>query len=274
MNVLQGAIKLIPFDQTRLHEHGELFPDDIVDDPWIAYHGTSSSRCDAIESKGLEWPGDVVTREQVARVVDIFRAMNWCGLHNGGLPVLEPFSLQHDFGDSSVKPVYLAEYSLRALTFAKKDFAGGETCRALRYALSDLNTYSVSDAVRAEHLLGRGRRFDSPPETGSPVDCDWLRRELKDLEPVRMTCCKEYDAYSHGIVYAVRFEESDLDSLVLHNPMGIKSFRRIEPTRLIAKVIIPEDAEESLDMPETARERYLARLCSPNSMLSRLKKQG
>jgi hypothetical protein len=266
MNVHQCA-----YDPAFIEEHGELFPEEIVADPWIAFHGTSGSRADAIEISGLEWPGDVVCRDDVQRVVGIFRAMNWSGLSLGGLPVLEPFSLNHDFRVGATKPIYLAEYSMRALTFATSDFAGGETCRALRYALGDLKSYLDSEEVRVAHARGRGRRWDGPDGEQKGVDIDWLRAECAQLSNVREICERAKTEHQFGVVYAVRFGPSDLGQLVLTEAMGIESRDKIHRSKLVAKVLIPENAAVPFDVHENVRDRYLERLSDSRCLLGKLR---
>lgn len=271
---MPSALPTFSFDQAAFLDTGELFPRDVWSDPWVAYHGTSSSRSLAIESNGLEWPHNLITREHVEKVVEIFRVMNWSGVSHGGLPVLEPFSLQCDFGACAAKPIYLAEVSFRAFTFAMKDFAGGETARAMRYSLDDLHHYLESSEIRQEHALGRGRRFDLPNTVKGPVDMEWLRAELAALALVHQLCKKFHEEHESGVVYAVRLDDDDLESLDLRGSMGIRAFRKIEPDKIVAKVLIPADAKKPFILPDNVRKRHFARLQNPDCLLGRLKKRG
>ena len=136
------------YDENLLMKEGRLFPSEICDDLWMVYHGTSSIFEQDIDKHGLCWRPNLASKAEVQSIVTIFEKMAWAGRHNGGLPVLKPFTLQHDLRTSTIKPIYLAESSLRALTFATYEFAGGETARALRFCLADLHQYLSSPALR------------------------------------------------------------------------------------------------------------------------------
>src|SRR5947207_4917055 len=47
--------------------------------------------------------------------------------------------------------IFLAETSIRAALYASREWAGGETARALRYAFKDLRSYLTSEDVGREH---------------------------------------------------------------------------------------------------------------------------
>jgi hypothetical protein len=265
------ALQEFPYDQRRIEEDGELFPEEVFGDSWVAFHGTSGAREQTIEKAGLQWPGNQVRRADIENVVRIFRAMNWSGLSTGGLPVLEPFTLGHDFGNEATKPVYLAECSLRGLTFATLDFAGGETFRALRYALRDLETYVSSEEARTAHSRGRGRRWDATSTEQTEVSLDWLRAELGQLSAVHEQCKRALADHQHGVVYAIRFGAEDLAYLTLSGSMGIEARGRIAPSKLIAKVLVPKHARAPVGTPNGVRDRWLSRLSDRSSLLGRLR---
>src|SRR5262249_20112779 len=105
-----------------------LFPDSIEDDPWILFHGTGAFFEKKIETEGLCASQHPVDRSGVQQVVSIYKRIRWAG-SGGGSAVLEPFSLNHDFKRPK-KPLFFAESSERASTFATRDFSGGEVARA------------------------------------------------------------------------------------------------------------------------------------------------
>lgn len=261
------SVPEISYDVKAVAEQGELFPEVIAHDPWVAFHGTSGAREQSIEATGLEWSGDFVSKVDVERVVGVFTTIGWAGRSNGGLPVLAPFGLVHDFGEKSKKPIYLAEYSLRAHLFATRDFAGGETARALRYALRDLNEYVESASVRTEHAAGRGRLGAAPDRVQGGVDIAWLRKQLIHLASVREICERALLDHRHGVVYAVRLVKENLDDIAYDNSMGIKVWDRIAPSQLIGKVVIPPNARTPSNMPDTVRDRFLDRLADPHSLI-------
>jgi hypothetical protein len=153
------------------------------------------------------------------------------------------------------------------MTFAIDDFAGGETTRAMRYALTDLQDYLDYAHIREEHACGRWRLTADQETT---FDLAWLRAERGLLEPLWQACARIYKDHSHGVVYAVRFNRTDLEGLELHPTMGIKAFRRVPPSRVVAKVEIPKGAAVPLGMPGKSRERYFQRLGNPCGLLALL----
>lgn len=224
------SIRSITFDPARLQASGTLFPDEIAADLWIAFHGTSSAASAGIETMGWASHRPSVTKTEVEAIDRIYAAMNWAGSDSGGLAVLRPFSLQHDFaGDES--PTYFAEYDFRTLTFARPDFAGGEKVRAVRRSIADLERFLADADLQTSHT---GR-------SGTPVDLAWLRAQVDLLQPLRVACERTARGFAHGVVYAVRFEPADLSRVEFHTTMGIKVIGRVRPQQIVAKVEVPAD---------------------------------
>jgi len=142
----------LAFEADRVISSGELFCSDIEDDPWIAFHGTTSSFERAIDSQGLVPQAALISKSEIKRVVKVFDAIHWAGRSTAGLAVLKPFSLQHDLAESELKPISFGEISYRASLFATRDFAGGESARALRYSLRDLEAFLSDSQLRESNL--------------------------------------------------------------------------------------------------------------------------
>lgn len=230
------------FEQDHFSATGRLFPTAIEDDPWMLFHGTSGSNEAEIESHGLAWTPTTYSREEVAGVCSVFGELNWAGFSHGGYAVLKPFSLDHDFAHGSMKPIYLAETSFRAVTFASQDFAGGETARALRYAMNDL-TRLLSFATLQTQPTDAERRSLSDLKSFS---VDWLRIKINDLTEVQRRAGLKYDKHTHGVVYCVRCDESLVSQLCWHRPMGVKALGTISTRQLAAKVVIPTNCKKPL----------------------------
>jgi len=241
-------MKVYDFNEEQVIKRVQLFPDDICNNLWVAYHGTSSVYEKSIKKQGLQWMSNVATRSEVARVVDIFKKMSWAGRHGGGFPALKPFTLMHDFANSNVKPLYLAESSFRALLYATHDYAGGETARALRHAIGDIEVYVSSSELRAEHLeylwleynqlRDRGAKPGDPP---AEVDLNWLKDELSNLMELKTRATEPYEKHSHGVVYAVKFEPNDINYLEYHSSMGLKATNSINFKKIIGMVRVPKN---------------------------------
>jgi hypothetical protein len=92
----------------------------------LLFHGTSNLNKQGIDDNGLKPNKSFFKKEELQKVVDIFEKLHWSGEHPGGLAILKPFSLGHDFNQEFGKPLYLAESVLSASLYASKEFAGGK----------------------------------------------------------------------------------------------------------------------------------------------------
>jgi len=227
-----------------------LFPDEIENDPWVIYHGTSGCKQDVIEREGFSWNPNGASKEQIQRVVTVYRQMSWYGADSSGFAALEPFSLEHDFGENSASPVYFAETSKRALLYASQDYAGGEKNRLLRNSIRHLQRYLVEPELRNEHYLMMKNEYDYlvsvsaiNAESSKPVNVDlsWLRSEIALLSDIQDLAEDAYSNHVVGVVYAVKMDANDLAGLELHPSMGIKAHYPIAASKIAGKLIIPLD---------------------------------
>lgn len=76
-----------------------------------------------------------------------------------------------------------------------------------------------------------------------PVDYteEWLRDQLRMLEPIRRRCDALKESFEHGVVYAVRMFDSDVNDLS-HGPGGLAALKPIPADRIIAKAVIDKEA--------------------------------
>lgn len=248
----------------RVGANRRLFADEIDSDEWVIFHGTSGFNAESIERNGFDPMSVVVSFDQIRRVVALFKRLNWCEGDPGGYAILMSFSLKYDFQASDRSPLFLAETSMRALLYATRDFSGGEKLRSLRRAFDDLNSYLNDPRVREQHgasleasynemhLMG----FDAPlPEE---VDLDLLREDLADLSDVRRIANDALLRHDHGVVYALRFREDDVENLRWNPSMGIEATARIAPATIVGKVIVPADYEMS--QPSRLGEDFINRI--------------
>jgi len=223
------------------------FPDEIALDPWVLYHGTSGQFEAQIESQGLRCSDPAFTKAELEAVDAIFEALQWNGRTGASRAVLKPFSLGHDFGESSSKPTYFAECAYRAMTFATRDFAGGEAARALRHSFDELWEFINDDGIREPHLLRIRGEAEQRQHFGNCLpgpanpNLSSIKLTLESLTPVRQHARHYWENHPHGVVYAVRFRPSDLEAMKYHSSMGVKCFADILPERLIGKTRIPID---------------------------------
>src|SRR5262249_15880755 len=91
----------------------------------------------------------------------------------GGFGVLVSFA-QADFQNSNErnrKPIFLAETSFRSLLYASREWAGGETTRALRLALSDLYEYLNNATFRKQAVAETWKSLRNCTPESVPPEC-------------------------------------------------------------------------------------------------------
>ncbi len=270
-----SGFRAVPtFRGLELQECETLFESDIDQDPWVQYHATSSLYEEQIDTEGLQWTGNIFSAADILDVVRVFRSINWCGVHTGGYAVLGPFSLA-DFQGEDFKPIYFREYSLRSLLYAERDFAGGETARALRYAIRDLECYLAEESVRDKHLYEQRRSAISlvsqsaVPGRVVRVNLNWLEEKIKRLRPLRERCDALKEKYEHGVVYAVRFTRKAIPILSYSSSMGLRCYAPIPCEKVVGKVrVFIDDLRLSWDKAAEFDEKNRWRYEDPNGLLA------
>jgi hypothetical protein len=147
-------VKTYKYDRPQVLARECPFRGAFATDGWIAYHGTSSTAETTIERQGFVWNDSFYSRSDIEAVASVFRQLGWAGESLGGFAVLASFSTG-DFrhlGASDRKPIFFSATSKRSLLYASRDWAGGETARALRIAFEDLDAFLNSQDFRRKTL--------------------------------------------------------------------------------------------------------------------------
>ncbi|MGH9905391.1 MAG: hypothetical protein ACRD8U_07390 [Pyrinomonadaceae bacterium] len=216
-----------PFDAAKAKAGTGPFPEEIENDKWMLFHGSSGQFLEAIAAEGLRTPEHLFSRAELTQLCSIFDRLNWAGHHGGGYAVLKPFSLDHDRAHSDQPSTYLAESSNRALLYASADWSGGEAARAVRHSVEDLRS--------RDDLL--------------PIEKTLISVMERKAEATKA-------AHTFGVVYALLFGETSLSGLDYANPgMGVKALQRIPPTRIAGFVRVPGDWVQTVGPDKRRRER-------------------
>ena len=139
------------------------------------------------------------------------------------------------------------------MTFATPSFAGGEGNRALRIALDDLTDYLNNEEVRIEANNHRGHEYGSIPFVENYDELSWLANELKSLQPIKAQIDSIFNAYQYGVIYAIRFDETDLDKMANRGGMGLIHFGPVSPNKIVGKFFIDfveNNSSYSMDDPQ------------------------
>lgn len=238
-----------PFDAARFVETQLLFPEEIEDDGWVLFHGTSSVYEERIDSEGLRPGQGAVTRAHLERLGSIYEGLGWCGWDSGGYAVLRGFSMSFDEAVVGGR-LFLAESSKRAALYASSDFRGGEKVRAVRKSLSELDSILNDRERQAQFVAEHERRIASgaPPWPMPPVlkpistyeVLPWLRARVEALKDAREVV-GAVGHHDYGIVYAVRVPDGGPLHGLHYNPsMGIVAERDLPAAWLLGKVRLPD----------------------------------
>lgn len=235
-------------DSHRLNEQGKVFPDNIDDDVWTVFHGTSGFYGESIERQGFG-ATPPVSFAQLQQVAAVFDKMRWEG--GSAYACLSSYSIKHDH-DSGELPsgrCFFDPASHKAMRFSLKNYAGGEKLMLLRACFEKLDSYLGDPKVREQHVVNWKDNPYFAASDGSKripqlceqpnVDLGWLAGELAKLAPIREKAFRPLIQYDHGIVYAVRMTPEDVPTLRSCNSAGIDSTKPIPPSKIIAKAIVP-----------------------------------
>jgi hypothetical protein len=128
-----------------------LFARELTDDPWVAFHGTTSSVEEQVDREGFRPTDAGVDADSIDGLCRVFSVMRWPGRDQGGYVVLGSFSKSDSDWMAGARPTYFAETPERAALYATRDFSGGEVARAVRKARHDLLGYLSDESIPAEH---------------------------------------------------------------------------------------------------------------------------
>ncbi len=214
-----------PFDEELISSGFQLFPKEITGNGNILYHGTSSYFEKQIEKDGLKWSDKVYTKKDIQEICTIFQSI-YKDIYQkisliGSYHILQPYSLEDDFKDNDVKPIYFAETSYRAMMYAMPNYAGGETIKGIRNSFQDLMKY-------VSHIDGKKEYQDI------------VRVFLDFKQPLFNNVKAVHDNHQYGIVYAVLFEDSDEPILKSAGPGGFYSYE-VSVEKIVGKVKVPKN---------------------------------
>jgi hypothetical protein len=155
----------------------QIFPVDVLESPWVLFHGTTNVSATHIELAGFKWDDALYDKNDVNEVVSIFQKMDWAGLRGDSYAALSAYTLGKDFSDGDTKPIFFSDFPERTINFTKQDRVGGETAQCLLNAISDLKSFFENESVRSDF---RGRRYTSLLKQVAGLD---VPQHFKNLIP-------------------------------------------------------------------------------------------
>lgn len=256
-----------------------LVPEHLDRNPWILYHATTGALSEVIEREGFVARDDTVFSDAIRRLLTIYHSIGWHGVSTSGYAVLRGFSFLRNH-TSQERPIYFTTYGHRSPIYARPDFAGGETARAIRHAYRDLLRYVNESALRAQHLADKRREcIDLVKKDGLPIrvivpNLDWVTAKLNEVAPLYQRLDALEKSGQPGVIYAVEFTADDIPHLAFRQATGAAMFRAVPASRIRHKVEIADASEISarcdahLAMREMWREKDVA------GLIARIAEQG
>jgi hypothetical protein len=232
--------------QTVIHRAGKsktrlkVFDEEILNDPWIFFHGTSSCNEALIDAQGLSSTHSWVARDEITEIASIYKSMNWLDSH--GFGSLSAWSLPFlSEGGKDIREIYLTCSAGTAADYSGKDVAGGECVEMVLRCIARLRSYLQKREVRLEHIQTQLEQYETPEYYPSPavihVNLRWLRDLLTAIKPLYQGLKSLRQKHKYGVVYAVRFREEDVPFFTCCG-RTCTYVGNIEPSRFVAKAKI------------------------------------
>lgn len=246
-------MKTFKIDTLKWQKENILFPEHIFNDVSVLYHGTSSINEQAIDLNGFISSKQIFSKEDIFSLIKSYIRMGWFGKATGGFVVLHSFS-KWDHSRLEGNPIFFHYDPVKCLTYADKDFSGGEKARSIRYCGDDLRSILSDDEIYANYKDS----FDKikpqmnfyAQEIGFPINEVRLhsRDEIVEIydshETLWEVTSNVFSEHQYGVVYAIKFDDRTVKVLRDGGPMGILSFTDVPPIQILGKVIVNDEIQK------------------------------
>ena len=246
----------------------ETFPDELVQDPLVLFHGTSNLAEEAIDRDGLV----MVTGSEHDEIIMSFWRI-YEGILQGMLVTnMKAFTSIPNWTSErqayGIRPISLALTPFRCALFASAQYAGGEVARTVALVLEELEGFLSDEELHHKWRELSARRNRSmyeggiPPEFSVPdgrLDLDALSSFLESIKPKCEPYLQLRQQYVYGVIYAVRLDaERDMQHLRWEpSSSGIQVLRPIPVSSVVGKVHVEQTDISLLAMEQDDREREI-----------------
>ena len=200
------------------------------------YHGTSGQYEEPIEKNGFKKVGGEREIKGAQRLAEIYRKLRWDGLRLAGFSTLKKRVEGGDYDNPARSLIYFGESSFRALTYATREYAGGERSRTLRHSFHDLRVYLSNPEARRKHRYTLKKYGKKPGLTLAEIHA-----RLEDIGDLEEIARAPWENHTHGVIYAIRIKPADVHFLTMTDWAGIESFENLPRTAIIAKTLVPKN---------------------------------
>lgn len=237
----------------------EAFPEEIISDYNVLYHGTSSVAEDLIDQEGLRPLKDPNIEEVFHGLKEIYELVLGGHVDREGSGFVQLPYFWAELQKHGMRPISLSVDHERCFRYAGKECCGGEIAESIALVRPYLLSLINDPQARANRQASIDRKIKSYPPNMHPsyydrkvLDVAELERRVAAIEPTMQRLLALRDQYRHGVIYAIRLNASEWREK-LHGEMGggLYALENIPVSAIMGKVIVHEVLTESLGDEKT-----------------------
>ena len=233
-------MRIFAEDAKALSEKQNWFPPEIENDPQVVYHGTSSVFEEQIDRDGIQC-GSTHLDEAALLCCTVIKTTEW--YEDSATTSLTAYSIPRIGREA---PFFCGLYPQKTFLYTSREFAGGETARALRRIIPRLGVVAFENPDFFEQRFENDRqKCINKAKTGSftqdkvlKVNLSWLKEKVIELKKILPGLVNIYERHRYGVVYALKLESEDVPAVAYDCIGGLMIYRPIPIYKCVAKLIV------------------------------------
>lgn len=225
------------------------FPPEIESDPWVVYHGTSSVFEECIDRDGIQC-GSTHLDEAALICSTIIKTTEW--YDDSATTSLTAYSIPRIAREA---PFFCGLFPQKSLIYTSREFAGGETARALRRIIPKLVDVAFGNSDFFEKKFEQDRQqCINKAKRGQPthskvlkVNLNWLKEKTAELKKILPGLLDIHKRHRYGVVYALKLESEDVPLASYCSTGGLMIHKLMPARKCVAKLIVHGEHENGSD---------------------------
>jgi hypothetical protein len=242
-------MKLIEETAEALVNKKTWFPPEIESDPWVVYHGTSSVFEESIDRDGIQC-GSTHLDEAALICATIIKTTEW--YDDSATTSLTAYSIPRIAQEA---PFFCGLFPPKSLIYTSREFAGGETARALRRIIPKLIDVAFENPDFFEKKFEEDRqKCINKAKIGSftqdkvlKVNLNWLKEKNAVLRKFLPGLVDIHKKHRYGVVYALKLESEDVPLASYGSTGGLMIHKLMPARKCVAKLIVHGEHENGSD---------------------------